>query len=149
MRLPAPRCTACDTTPGPDTGQRITIAYAGGVTLASSTASIPVLANVRPRELRLLRLEGRYRDAYVVLWGECWMDAGCARAREQAQGGLLPWICQRCAGRICRQCGAPERHPLGTSVVSAEGRKTYMPRLPIGDLGCTNPACPAGPNATR
>jgi len=79
----------------------------------------------------------------VVVWGRCWTDEGRERAHADARAGLLPWICQRCAGKVCPRCGAPERHPLGTDVVDAEGRTGHLPLMPIGRGGCRNASCVA------
>ena len=77
----------------------------------------------------------------VVVWGRCWTDAGRERALEDGRAGLIPWMCQRCAGKVCPRCGGPERRPLGSEVVDAEGAMTYLALLPTGSGGCRNASC--------
>jgi len=79
---------------------------------------------------------------YVLVKGrrELWTDDNIERARQAYLSGQQPWICQRCAGRVCRECGAPINYPVGADILHNSGCSTHAPVFGF-DPGCTNRNC--------
>jgi hypothetical protein len=54
--------------------------------------------------------------------------------------GLIPWTCQRCAGRTCRACGEPLVCPPISDILDDDGNVSHGPWFGAY-AGCINPKC--------
>ncbi len=135
--LPAERCVICECTLDGVGGRRIiaqklrgvclTAQYRGGGNPDYPERSIPL---------------GDGSGYYLLVWGEPskWNDAAMERARQDYLAHRRPWLCQKCAERVCRECGAPINYPMGSDALSDNGCSSHIPIFGI-DPGCMNKAC--------
>ncbi len=135
-RLPSPRCARCDQPLEAIGGRRLTATPVAGATIVTLNTPIRDLPD---SAAHVLRLEDRYRDLALVLWGS-WGPEAIARAVEDAQAGLRPWMCQLCTGRTCPACGSPIRFPLHADLLEDDGESVHSPHIPCNAV-CTNPGC--------
>lgn len=62
------------------------------------------------------------------------------RVAENLKRELRSWMCQVCAGELCRECGRPLRYPLDFAIVTETGQLWRGPWK--GEYyGCINPKC--------
>jgi tetratricopeptide (TPR) repeat protein len=54
--------------------------------------------------------------------------------------GLTPWVCQRCKGRTCKECGEPLVTPPFSGILNDDGIVSYVPMNGLR-RGCINPKC--------
>ncbi|MEI7894259.1 MAG: hypothetical protein WCI05_14285 [Myxococcales bacterium] len=83
---------------------------------------------------------------YVVTYGPEWTAEGRRRAVEAARMGLRPWICQKCARRICPICGAPLTVPIASTLLNDDGLVKHLMAVPPRNT-CVNPSCRNGAKA--
>jgi hypothetical protein len=89
----------------------------------------------------VIPLEGDFRDLYLVLWGKVWNHDATTRAVEQAQNGLIPWICQRCVGEVCDACGATWEYVGACDFLENNGKSVHTPVFPVGKPCCRTVGC--------
>ena len=83
-----------------------------------------------------LRLEDVGGERIVATAAGLWVTP--ARDSE----GYLRWLCQKCAGVVCKACGSI-RIPLGSDILHDDGTILHVAILPIS-VYCSNPACVHG-----
>ncbi len=81
-------------------------------------------------------------NKYLVVWGEkeLWTDGVIKRAKAEYEKGKQSWFCQVCGKRTCGECGSPINVPMGSDILSDDGRSIHVAILPV-DPGCINPKC--------
>ena len=81
-------------------------------------------------------------DLYAYYRGpkEYWTEEFIEYLVNEIEGHQHPWICQKCANRVCNECGSPVQYLHGCDVIYDDGCSTHSAILPI-QPGCTNPDC--------
>jgi len=135
--LPAGRCVLCEKTLEEIGGMRIvagrfwavglTDRYRGGGNPDYPQRSIPL----EEGSSRYLLVQGR---------PEAWSEAAIERARQEFLDGRHPWVCQKCTGQVCSQCGEPINYPMGSDVLHDSGCTTHIAVFGF-DPGCSNRNC--------
>ena len=138
-RPPAPSCAQCNETIETVGGKRLVGTPERGVLVAAAESTLgEIFAPARVR-----KLGGK---EYLVAYGPGWTDETEVRALQAALDGLRPWICQKCAERTCKRCGAPLEYPIASTFLNDDGAVMHLMIVPSRN-SCVNPRC--GKNVAR
>ena len=136
-RLPAERCVLCQHPLDAIGGMRIIAQHGWAVGLTDRYRGG---GNPQYPERSVPLEDGTGR--YLLVKGDPsrWTDAAIKRAQQDYLAGFRPWLCQKCTGRVCRECGEPVNYPMGSDVLYDSGCSSHIPILPF-DPGCSNGEC--------
>ena len=135
-RRAAQECAACGGSLAQMGGRRIVASASVAVVVCEANKRLP-----RHQGERVVDLNRNGERVRLLLRGPIWTAEATERAIRQTLARRTPWICQRCAGRLCSLCGAPEGYIGGTDMIQDDGATIHVPLLPVGDGWCTNTAC--------
>lgn len=79
---------------------------------------------------------------------ELWTRVLETYVTREFNAGRQPWYCQKCVGRICRECGSPVQYLHGCDVIYEDGSTTHSAIFPIPQ-GCINRRCKAHRKASN
>ena len=137
-RLPGPTCVMCSRSLDETGGRRIVATNNVGVSLRSIQSRLESIHH----PARTIRLEGRWRDVVVVMWGDVWDGEVAERVRQQAQENFRPWMCQSCIGAaICPRCLACMWPIPGADIVENDGKTKHVFVIAGMATRCRNPDC--------
>ena len=132
-RPPAPNCAQCAEPLAAVGGKRLVGTPDRGVLVSAPETTLGDLHC----PARVMKLGGK---EYVVTYGAGWTEEAASRALEAALDGMRPWICQKCAGRTCKKCGAPLEYPIASTLLNDDGAVMHLMIVPSRNL-CINPDC--------
>jgi len=132
-RPPAPSCAQCAEPLEAVGGKRLVGTPEQGVLVSTPETALGDL-QCPARVMKLLGKE------YLVTYGAGWTVEAETRALEAALDGMRPWICQRCAGRTCKKCGAPLEYPIASTLLNDDGAVMHLMIVPSRN-SCINPSC--------
>jgi len=124
---PANRCAGCGKQELEPDEKRIVATTTKGLTFADAPSES---GNRQSRPLA----NGRH----LIWWGVD--DATVERAAADLGADRRPWLCQRCANRLCRRCGSVLRVAQGADLLKPDGSVRHQMIVPT-EKTCTNPAC--------
>jgi hypothetical protein len=115
-RRAAQECAACGCLLAQVGGRRIVASASVAVVVCEANKRLPLHQGEHVVDVN--RNGERVR---LLLRGPIWNADATERAMRQTLAGRTPWICQRCAGRLCSLYGAPEGYIGGTDMIQDDG----------------------------
>ena len=142
LRKPSKTCLLCDSTIEEIGGIRITTTNSRGVFISNKewSGSDSPRRGRAPYPCRSYKLGN---ESYIIMRGpanEGFNDELLEKAKRQFENDERPWLCQRCAHRLCSQCGEPLNRPPAVDMLCDDGSSSHIAIMSV-DRGCINKEC--------
>jgi len=132
---PSTHCIFCSRSLAEVGGARITASQNLGLSIRD------VRSNAEAAKGGIIRAVSPDAESPAVeFWGNLWDEHSIERALAELRADRQPWLCQICGGRLCSECGSPNRWADGCDVVGDDGSVTHQMIVPTSKR-CTNPTC--------
>jgi hypothetical protein len=144
VRLPAETCVVCGLPHRKDTGARIVAGLHSDVSL-DTQAVIPYWMVDSETLCRARRLPRKLGGGVLMGCGKAATREALDRAQQAIAEGLRPWICQKCDGPLCPECGAVLTVAVARDVIDDNGEGSHVPVIAGFAARCSNPECDVTP----